>query len=53
MILVLSALFLQTLDVESGARSSSNSTASATVVKVSNMNQVKDGNVKMEGLLSF
>ncbi|KAB2012275.1 hypothetical protein ES319_D09G078100v1 [Gossypium barbadense] len=35
-------------DVESGARSSSNSTASATVVKVSNMNQVKDGNVKME-----
>lgn len=35
-------------DVESGARSSSNITASATVVKVSNMNQVKDGNVKME-----
>ncbi|XP_022720722.1 transcriptional adapter ADA2b-like isoform X2 [Durio zibethinus] len=35
-------------DVESGVRSSSSSTASAAVKKVSNMAQVKDGNVKME-----
>ena len=51
LILVLSALFLQTSDVESGVRSSS--TASAAVKKASNMTQVKDGNVKMEGLISF
>ena len=53
MILVLSSLFLQTSDVESGVRSSNSNTASAAVKKASYMAQVKDGNVKMEGLISF
>ncbi|KAK8681009.1 hypothetical protein V6N13_053416 [Hibiscus sabdariffa] len=35
-------------DVESGVRSNSNSTTTEGLMKVTNMTQVKDGNVKME-----